>query len=235
MAYILSSQNVRIAQSPASFAARFGASAIDFLLIFVVNYLFTSMGFYRLFDEESTMLIGIIVYFLPLSYPLIAETLMSGQTLGKRIFHIRVVTIEGGGPKLTSLILRWLMLPFDLIGAMGLGELCIFFTKRQQRLGDLIAGTWVVRTQTYETEHIDLSYYEFPKDYVVTYPKAKNLTPQQISVISDALEHRYSSEISVAIYDLSVKVQKIVGEKQEEAYEDFLLKVTNDYRFEVAK
>ena len=42
------------------------------------------------------------------------------------------------------------MLPFDIIFAMGIGELCIFFTKKQQRLGDLIAGTWVVKTEEFK-------------------------------------------------------------------------------------
>lgn len=235
MAYILSSQNVRIEQSPASFAARFGASAIDMLIIFMAEILLAKLNVDAFFYHESYMLFGYILFFTPLLYPLIAETLMGGQTFGKRVLHIRVMTIEGGGPKLTSLILRWLMLPFDFLGAMGIGELCIFFTKRQQRLGDLIAGTWVVRTQTHETENINLSYYDFPKDYTIKYPKAKNLTPRQVSIISEAVENTDSGDVTAALYDLSNKVQKIVGEKQEESHVDFLLQVTNDYRFDIAK
>ena len=67
-----------------------------------------------------------MAFFIPYLYPLVYETVASGQTIGKKLLHIRVVTLDGGGPEMTS-----------------------FFTKHQQRLGDLVAGTWVVRTQEY--------------------------------------------------------------------------------------
>ena len=150
MQYILSSQGIRIHQEPASFAARLAAFSIDFILMGIAwSVLFATYGAGLLSGMNNVMAI-ILVILIPYLYPLISETVASGQTLGKKLLHIRVVDLEGGGPKISAFILRWLILPLDVFGSAGIGPLCVFFTKRQQRLGDLVAGTWVVRTQEYE-------------------------------------------------------------------------------------
>ena len=150
MSYFLSSQGIRIQQEPASFAARLAAFVIDFTLMaigwLVFFYLFTS-DFMEFLNETFRYVLLILIPYL---YPLLYETMASGQTIGKKLLHIRVVSLDGGGPKMTSFILRWLLLPIDLFLSAGIGPLCIFFTKHQQRLGDLVAGTWVVRTQDYD-------------------------------------------------------------------------------------
>ncbi len=150
MQYILSSQGIRIHQEPASFAARLAAFSIDFMLMGIAwSVLFATYGAGLLSGMNNVMAI-ILVILIPYLYPLISETVASGQTLGKKLLHIRVVDLEGGGPKISAFILRWLILPLDVFGSAGIGPLCVFFTKHQQRLGDLVAGTWVVRTQEYE-------------------------------------------------------------------------------------
>lgn len=154
MSFFLSSQGVRIKQEPASFAARLGAFALDMLIMISLFCFLAFINGCGVFDFMNEDLLFLMLIMLPYSYPLVSETMMDGQTLGKRVLKIRVVTLEGGGPKMSSLILRWLMLPFDIILAMGIGQLCIFFTKRQQRLGDIVAGTWVVRTQEYKKASI---------------------------------------------------------------------------------
>ena len=150
MQYILSSQGIRIEQEPASFAARLLAFAIDFLLMVVAVILLYNMVDAGMFAFMNSELAYFLAFFLPYLYPLVYETMASGQTIGKKLLNIRVVTLDGGGPKMTSFILRWLMLPIDVFGSMGIGPLCVFFTKHQQRLGDLVSGTWVVRTREYE-------------------------------------------------------------------------------------
>ena len=150
MQYILSSQGIRIEQEPASLAARLFAFAIDFLLMVVAVIVLYNMVDAGMFAFMNSELAYFLAFFLPYLYPLVYETMASGQTIGKKLLNIRVVTLDGGGPKMTSFILRWLMLPIDVFGSMGIGPLCVFFTKHQQRLGDLVSGTWVVRTREYE-------------------------------------------------------------------------------------
>ena len=150
MQYILSSQGIRIHQEPASFAARLAAFSIDFMLMGIAWLFLLLMLKEGAFEGINEALVITLVILIPYLYPLISETVASGQTIGKRLLHIRVVDLEGGGPKISAFILRWLILPLDVFGSAGIGSLCVFFTKHQQRLGDLVAGTWVVRTQEYE-------------------------------------------------------------------------------------
>ena len=150
MQYILSSQGIRIHQEPASFAARLAAFSIDFMLMGIAWLFLLLMLKEGAFEGINGALVITLVILIPYLYPLISETVASGQTLGKKLLHIRVVDLEGGGPKISAFILRWLILPLDVFGSAGIGPLCVFFTKHQQRLGDLVAGTWVVRTQEYE-------------------------------------------------------------------------------------
>ena len=150
MQYILSSQGIRIHQEPASFAARLAAFSIDFMLMGIAWLFLLLMLKEGAFEGINEALVITLVILIPYLYPLISETVASGQTLGKKLLHIRVVDLEGGGPKISAFILRWLILPLDVFGSAGIGSLCVFFTKHQQRLGDLVAGTWVVRTQEYE-------------------------------------------------------------------------------------
>lgn len=150
MSFFLSTQGIRIQQEPASFAARLAAFCIDFLLMLIAGIaLFHFIDIFHVYEIVNYSLCLFLSYFIPYLYPLVSETLANGQTVGKHILHIRVVTIEGGGPSMTSFILRWLLLPIDAFASCGIGPLCLFFTKRQQRFGDLVAGTWVVRTQEY--------------------------------------------------------------------------------------
>lgn len=234
MAYILSSQDVRITQQSASIAARLGAFVIDGLIILAMYLVIASSNIFILFESASMEYTVPFFLFAPLLYPVICETTMSGQTVGKKVFHTRVVTLEGGGPKMTSFIMRWLMLPFDIIGAMGVGELCIFFTKRQQRLGDLVAGTWVVRTETYNTEHIDLSDYEVPNGFIPFFPRAKNLTPAQAALLEEVVSNYFSDEMIAAAEDLKKEVEAIVGPDTSNNTYSYFKTVLDNYRFEVA-
>lgn len=236
MAYILSSQDVRITQQPASIAARLMALLVDGGIVLFVYFMYFELNVYVLFESESTVLIAILLFFLPLMYPLIAEVSTGGQTVGKQLVNTRVVTLEGGGPKLSSFILRWMLLPFDLFMAMGLGELCVFFTKRQQRLGDLAAGTWVVRTNTHTSEHPDLSVYTIKEGQPdsIPYPLARNISPRQASLIAEVLEAYNCNEVYFAAYKLKNEVEKIVGEAVEEDSFVFLSNVLQSYRQEAS-
>jgi uncharacterized RDD family membrane protein YckC len=79
-------------------------------------------------------------------YDVAFETLASGRTPGKRAAGLRVVRL-GGEPVgfLASAVRNLLRLVDSLPGIYAVGAVCILFSRRNQRLGDLAAGTLVVR------------------------------------------------------------------------------------------
>jgi uncharacterized RDD family membrane protein YckC len=71
---------------------------------------------------------------------------MGGVTPAMRWLGLRIVLLRGGAPSLKEYFLRWLMMVVDglLLGLVG--AVLIAVTTRHQRLGDMVAGTIVVRS-----------------------------------------------------------------------------------------
>ena len=84
--------------------------------------------------------------FVTTSYFLIFETLFRGRTPGKRLTHLRVVSDGGSVLGWRQSLLRNLLRIVDSLPAGYLvGILAMLISPRVQRLGDLVAGTIVIR------------------------------------------------------------------------------------------
>ncbi|MDE3113483.1 MAG: RDD family protein [Chloroflexota bacterium] len=80
------------------------------------------------------------------AYFIALEWLWDGRTLGKRIFGLRVIAADGSPAGFVAILVRNLIRVVDFLPAFyGLGLLAIVVSGRAQRLGDLAAGTFVVR------------------------------------------------------------------------------------------
>lgn len=73
------------------------------------------------------------------------ELAWEGQTPGKRLLRLRVVSDDGGTPGALAILLRNLLRTVDFFpGGYLLGVLVMFFHPQAKRVGDLAAGTVVV-------------------------------------------------------------------------------------------
>src|SRR5687768_8058841 len=102
-----------------------------------------------LIEATGGVLIGVVAFTAILfgwAYFILLEWLWNGQTLGKRVFGLRVINEDGSPARFVAVFVRNLVRVVDFLpGFYGFGLLCIVFTSRSQRLGDLAAGTFVVR------------------------------------------------------------------------------------------
>jgi uncharacterized RDD family membrane protein YckC len=93
-------------------------------------------------------LLGALILFwflLNTGYFAIFEAIWNGQTPGKRLIGLRVIDMSGGPITVYAAILRNLLrIADELPGIYAIGILSVLITERQQRLGDLAAGTVVV-------------------------------------------------------------------------------------------
>jgi len=89
----------------------------------------------------------LLLYFLVFwGYYVYFEVYNDGQTPGKRKLGIRVVTVQGGRIDWSASVSRNLLRIIDFLPAFFvLGMASILFSNRHQRLGDLAAGTIVIR------------------------------------------------------------------------------------------
>jgi uncharacterized RDD family membrane protein YckC len=127
------------------------AAVVDFLLAsviaFTANVILQWAG---AFSQGSFFLIGgltlIVTLVLIWAYFILLEWLWNGQTIGKRAYRLRVINEDGSPAQFTAVLIRNLLRVVDFLPALyGLGVLVIVLSPKSQRLGDLAAGTYVVR------------------------------------------------------------------------------------------
>lgn len=129
----------------------------------MINGLFALIGFFS--QDIAAGFYFAFNFILVLSYGIVLEWFWRGQTIGKRIIGLRVIDEQGLKLRLEQIILRNLLRVVDRLplGYM-VGGICMLLSRRNQRLGDIVAGT------------------------VVAYaPKAS------IPDVADILEHKYNS------------------------------------------
>ena len=107
-----SAQNVRIEYELASVGQRTAAAFIDFFL-FVIYYIVFGMvfGFIGYFEADygTFLFVQLLLMKLPwIFYHPIIEYLTHGQSLGKYMLGIRVVTVSGERPGLREVFTRWI-------------------------------------------------------------------------------------------------------------------------------
>lgn len=88
----------------------------------------------------------VAAFALQFGYPIGFEVLWRGRTLGKAAMGLRVVTVEGAPVGFRHAAIRAVAGVFELLSTLGiLAIISSFSSERGQRLGDLAAGTVVIR------------------------------------------------------------------------------------------
>lgn len=133
----------------AGVGSRFASALIDFLLELVA---FAAVAFllFRFASEAVAVAVGSLAFFaVVFGYHVLFETLASGRSPGKRALGLRVVRLGGAPVRFKDSAIRNIARLVDLLPPVtyGLGAAVILLTRRNQRLGDLAAGTIVVRVR----------------------------------------------------------------------------------------
>ena len=88
----------------------------------------------------------LIVFLLQWGYFALFEAFANGRTPGKRVAKVRVIHQSGRGINFVESLARNLVCFIDALPSFyAVGVVTIFLSRRNQRLGDLVAGTLVVR------------------------------------------------------------------------------------------
>lgn len=236
---ILTGQNVTIKYQPASLIRRTSALVLDYIFILLYFYIvFYSVLEFDLINRipDRTFYFTIFILGSPIIfYHFLFESLMGGRTPGKIIAGIRVTNLDGSTPGITSYFLRWLLLPIDLLpSGIGIGCLLIALSKNHQRIGDLSAGTVVIRNIKPPKLNLDTDFMEFSDDYKPTYDQVILLSDGQIRFISNVLYDPLNKRaISSSVHSLSGKVKEILKVETTTELDDrsFLETVIRDYHY----
>lgn len=120
------------------------AYLIDIIIVVVAMYIMILLNIFGGIVILDILFI-ILLLALPLLYFIILETAY-GQTLGKKILKIKVVKGDGNKANWFSCIIRNIFRFIDVLPFIYLlGIILILVTNNKQRLGDIIAGTIIIK------------------------------------------------------------------------------------------
>jgi len=110
--------------------------------------------------ETAAIVVGLVMTFLILvGYPIAMETLWNGRTLGKAAMGLRVVTSEGGPIRFRHAAIRGIFGLIEIWVFLGsIAIVSIIFSRRDQRLGDLVGGTIVLRERSATSPGVAVSF-----------------------------------------------------------------------------
>lgn len=182
---IKTTQNVFIDYEVAGLGERIGAFLLDFILLSA----YVGMLAYVNFEIGSLPLYVNVLLMLPVFlYHLICEVFFNGQSIGKRQLNIKVVLMDGTSPSLSHYLLRFLLRPVDILLYGSVAILCILIGGKGQRLGDIAAGTTVVKYQDKISAYRQPIYAnQLPEDHEVSFPQVSRLTDEDIALIRETL------------------------------------------------
>ena len=147
----------------AGIGSRFIAILVDSLILgfafFILGVLAAVIvpALHLVGDVSANWAVGIILltFFLLLwGYFVLFEAFSNGRTPGKRAAKIRVIHQSGRGINFVEALARNLVRFVDFLPSFyAIGIVVIFLSRRNQRLGDMVAGTLVVRDREVDSPH----------------------------------------------------------------------------------
>ena len=148
---IVTPEAVAVRVDIAELGSRVGAGLIDGLIlggvltaILILAGLAGTVGLLGLGGDLAAALYTGFLILVVFGYHPFFEEIWNGRTPGKQAFGLRVIQTDGQPVGLGPVLLRNVLRPFDIL-LVAIGLFLILFTRRRQRLGDLVAGTIVVR------------------------------------------------------------------------------------------
>lgn len=195
---IQTTQNVAIEYEAASLGERLGAYFIDAAVLY--GYIFgfiiiwgqlSELKLLSWMSSDVSITLFYLFVFVPLAtYDLISEIVLNGQTIGKRQRNLRIIKLDGSAPNVGDYLVRWLFRIVDIYFFGAVAMLLIAAGGRGQRLGDMAAGTTVVRIQS----QIPLPYWnklwaaiQRKSDYVPSFPQSQLLSDEEANLMEEAL------------------------------------------------
>ncbi|NJN27557.1 MAG: RDD family protein [Cyclobacteriaceae bacterium] len=206
---INTSQNVQISYELAGLSDRIYAYLLDAFIIGTATLLLMMILIFSGWLDSSpfSLIIATIPAFL---YHLVMEISMNGQSVGKKVLKIKVVKLNGSQATLGDYLLRWIIRPIDVMIYGGVAILCITLGGKGQRLGDMAAGTTVIklRQSDFMQKH---SLTSLDEHYVPVFDNADQLEPEFIELIEKAINIKLTSLDEKPVTAMAFKTRQRLG------------------------
>lgn len=186
---VVTPEAVLLELDTAGVGTRAAAALLD-LLVQVTGLTLVVLGLAVLSRANRTLAVTLafVAAFAALvAYPCLCEWLLRGRTVGKMAMGVRVVTVEGAPVRFSHAAIRAMLglVDFWLPPGGALAMLLTLGTSRNQRLGDLVAGTLVLaerRTSETTTQAVWFAVPTGWDEYVLRLDTGR-VTPEQYRLL----------------------------------------------------
>ncbi len=249
--------NIDLEFEIAPFHKRLLAYLIDFTLLIIYLYSLKTLLYDGLDLGRGNIGIDIIVISLPmLLYSLITEISMNGQTFGKKLMNIRVISLSGSEPTSGQYVLRWITKFFEwpflfgyiyfsdeilfayiiITGLLGIAVLItISLSPRSQRLGDIAAGTVVIDTKSNMSVDDTVFMNIDSQNYQVQFPQVMRLSDNDINTIKTVVTQAKKRRNEDLCLRVEYKIKSVLQIESNMPSLDFLEKLLEDYNYLATK
>jgi uncharacterized RDD family membrane protein YckC len=208
-------------------------------------------------NKETTDALMILFIYIPIVlYHFLCEVIFKGQSIGKRILQLKVINEYGGRPSVSQVAIRWIIRTSDLMvfaivlnlmvpsvqNVQYLWSLGITFalfvtdiilvsvSPRQQRLGDILAHTMMIRTRQKAGIH-DTIFLAVQDAYKPTFPQVMQLSDRDINALKSILDTAIKKHDYYLADRAAIKIKAHLHIETSLSAFDFLETLLKDYNY----
>ncbi|GAB3818006.1 RDD family protein [Pontibacter rugosus] len=223
---IRTTQNVEVEYAMASVGDRIIAYIIDSVVFFV--WMMALIMLQVTIGYEAGPIYTFILMVPLLFYHPLCEFFLNGQSIGKKARDIKVIKVSGEAPTIGDYLLRWLFRLVDITISSGLvAVVTVAASDKGQRLGDMAAGTCVIRKEAVRRKNRVMVKTE--EGYQVIFPEVSLLTDKDVALIRQLLYKARQHNNYELLEKIALRVKETTGIQTEMPDWDFLQTVVKDY------
>lgn len=228
-------QNVTINYELASLRERIFGFVIDFVTLTISCLILYSLLLNSFGSGGESIIFTIFCLPIFLFYSLLFEMLNNGKSLGKMALGIKVIKIDGTEGVAGDFMARWVFRSLELyLTAGAFAAIMVSLSDKNQRLGDLVANTVVVKERpSFNLSLVTLLSKKTINEYQPKYPSVVHMSEEDVLFIKEVLEryrkykneaHREALKILSDKMKIKLEITNTVGR-----YDEFLLTLIKDY------
>jgi len=207
------------------------------------------------YDTSALTLLFMVPVF---TYHVVQESLMNGQSFGKKIMRLRVVNENGGRAGIGQFMIRWLLrisdtwivlLLFIIIQSQYSGYstestfiiaaaviflladiILVISSPKGQRIGDFLAKTILIRTHT-RASITETVFQEVEESYTPVFPAIMRLSDKDINAIKSILESARRRSDPGTADSAAFKIKNHLGIETDMDSVMFLATLLKDYNY----
>jgi uncharacterized RDD family membrane protein YckC len=225
---VRTTQNVFIHYPLASVGDRILAYLFDRVVIIAFMIAVGTFLYYA--DARNEWIWIALLGFPYLFYSVFFEIFMNGQTLGKYLLKIRVIRLNGTPASIGDYVLRWVFAIIDF-GVLG-GAIALILVAaggKGQRLGDLVAGTTVIKLVEQQEVTAAQVFVTPETEYQPQFSQAIQLNERDIELIQRALEVNRDTGNAAPMLAVTEKIKTQLGVQTDLPPVKFLYTLIKDF------